>query len=119
MSAQTTLERPLPQNLDSERSILGAILLDNESLNTAVEKLKPEDFFSDQHRRVFQQMIELAETQQVIDLVTLSEQLRRKGELEASGGVAYLAQLVDGVPRVSHLEHYTKIVKEKSLLRHL
>ena len=50
---ETTLERPLPQNLDAERSVLGAILLDNHALNTAIEKLKPEDFFSDQHRRIF------------------------------------------------------------------
>ena len=114
-----TLERPVPQNIDAERSVLGAILLDNHALNTAIEKLKPEDFFLDQHRRIFVQMIQLGEAQQAIDLVTLSEQLQRKGELEASGGAAYLAQLIDGVPRVSHLEHYARIVKEKSLLRGL
>ena len=114
-----TLERPLPQNVDAERSVLGAILLDNHALNTAVEKLKPEDFFLDQHRRIFVQMIVLGEAQQAIDLVTLSEQLHRKGELESAGGAAYLAQLVDGVPRISHLEHYARIVKEKSLLRGL
>ena len=117
--AEATLERPLPQNLDAERSVLGAILLDNHALNTAIEKLKPEDFFSDQHRRIFNYMIQLGEAQQAIDLVTLSDQLRRKGELEAAGGAAYLAQLVDGVPRVSNLEHYARIIKEKSLLRSL
>ena len=98
--AEATLERPLPQNLEAERSVLGAILLDNHALNTAIEKLKPEDFFSDQHRRIFNYMIQLGEAQQPIDLVTLSDQLRRKGELEAAGGAAYLSQLVDGVPRV-------------------
>ncbi len=113
------LERPLPQNLDAERSVLGAILLDNHTLNTAVEKLKPEDFFLDQHRRVYQQMIALAESQQAIDLVTLSDELHRRGELEAAGGAAYLAQLVDGVPRVANVEHYARIVKEKALLRGL
>ena len=119
MAQQTTLERPLPQNLDAERSVLGAILLDNHSLNTAVEKLKPEDFFLDQHQRIFVQMIELGESQQAIDLVTLSDKLHRKGQLEAAGGSPYLAQLVDGVPRVGHMEHYARIIKEKSLLRHL
>jgi replicative DNA helicase len=119
MAAQITLERPMPQNLDAERSVLGAILLDNHSLNAAVEKLKPEDFFLDQHQRIFLQMIELGESQQAIDLVTLSDKLHRKGQLEASGGAAYLAQLVDGVPRVGHMEHYARIIKEKSLLRHL
>jgi replicative DNA helicase len=113
------LERPLPQNLDAERSVLGAILLDNHTLNTAVEKLKPEDFFLDQHRRVYQQMIALAESQQAIDLVTLTDGLHRRGELEAAGGAAYLAQLVDGVPRVANVEHYARIVKEKALLRGL
>ena len=117
--AEATLERPLPQNLEAERSVLGAILLDNHALNTAIEKLKPEDFFSDQHRRIFNYMIQLGEAQQAIDLVTLSDQLRRKGELEAAGGAAYLSQLVDGVPRVSNLEHYARIIKEKSLLRSL
>src|ERR1700693_5375207 len=111
MPSETSLERPLPQNVEAERSVLGAVLLDNHALNAAIEKLKPEDFFLDQHRRIFVQMIELGESQQVIDLVTLSEQLHRKGELEASGGSAYLAQLVDGVPHISHLEHYARIVK--------
>src|SRR5712692_8567187 len=112
-------ERPLPHNLEAERSVLGAILLGDHALNVAAEKLKPEDFFLDQHRRVFLQMITLGETQQAIDLVTLSEQLHRHGELEASGGAAYLAQLVDGVPRLSNVDYYARIVKEKSLLRGL
>jgi replicative DNA helicase len=119
MANETTLERPLPQNLDAERSVLGAILIDNHALNTAVEKLKPEDFFQNQHQMIFAQMIELGESQRAIDLVTLSEQMHRKGQLEAAGGAAYIAQLMDGVPRVGHLEHYARIVKEKSLLRHL
>jgi replicative DNA helicase len=119
MPTETALERPLPQNVEAERSVLGAILLDNHALNLAIEKLKPEDFFLSQHQRIFIQMMALGEVQQAIDLVTLSEQLHRKGELESAGGAAYLAQLVDGVPRVSHLEHYARIVKEKSLLRGL
>ncbi len=119
MATQVTLERPLPHNLEAERSVLGAILLDNHTLNIVVEKLRPEDFFLDQHRRVFLQMMALGETQQAIDLVTLTDQLYRRGELEAAGGAAYLAQLVDGVPRVANVEHYARIVKEKALLRGL
>jgi replicative DNA helicase len=119
MSAQATLERPLPQNLDAERSILGAILLDNHALNAAIENLKPEDFFLEQHRRVFNQMIALGENQQAIDLVTLTESLHRVGELESSGGAPYLAALADGMPRVSNVEHYARIVREKALLRNL
>ena len=119
MATEIALERPLPHNLDAERSVLGAVLLDNHTLNAAVEKLKPEDFFLDQHRKVFDQMINLGETQQAIDLVTLTEALHRTGELEAAGGAAYLAQLVDGVPRIANVDHYARIVKEKAILRNL
>ena len=96
---------------------MGAILLDNLQLDTAVAKLKPEDFFQDGHRRIFHQMIELQEQRQAIDLVTLTERMQRIGELEGAGGAAYLASLVDGVPRISNVEHYARIIKEKSILR--
>src|ERR1700686_3017675 len=118
-TASTSLERPMPHNVEAERTILGAILLDNNAINPAIEKLKPEDFFHDHHRRIYQQMIVLGETQQAIDLVTLTDQLHRSGELESSGGPAYIAQLMDGVPHVTNVEHYARIVKEKSLLRGL
>jgi replicative DNA helicase len=119
MAVDTTLEKPLPSNLDAERSVLGAILLDNNALNAAIENLRAEDFFLDQHRRVFTQMIALGESQQAIDLVTLTEELHRRGDLEASGGAPYLASLADGMPKVSNIEHYARIVKEKALLRNL
>src|ERR1700680_3949334 len=119
MPVETTLERPLPNNLDAERSILGAILLDNNALNSAIESLKSEDFFLQQHRNVFNHMVALGEAQQAIDLVTLTEELHRHGELEASGGAPYLASLADGMPRVSNIEHYARIVKEKAILRNL
>ena len=119
MPVDTVLEKPLPNNLDAERSVLGAILLDNNALNPAIEHLRPEDFFLDQHRRVFTQMIALGEMQHAIDLVTLTEELHRRGDLEASGGAPYLASLADGMPRVSNVEHYARIVKEKAMLRNL
>ncbi len=119
MATQSVLERPLPYNLDAERSILGAVLLDNHVLDAAMEQLRPEDFFLDQHRRIFERMVGCREAGEVIDLVTLTEHLRRRGELEAAGGAAYLSQLVDGVPRVSNVEYYARIVKEKALLRNL
>src|SRR5712671_5623605 len=72
--SESILEKPLPNNLDAERSVLGAVILDNNALNAAIENLKPEDFFLDQHRRVFTQMIALGESQQAIDLVTLTEE---------------------------------------------
>ncbi len=99
MATDTTLERPLPHNLEAERSILGAILLDNHALNAAVEKLRADDFFLPQHRQIFERIIHLGETQQAIDSVTLMEDLSRGGKLEAAGGVAYLSQLADGLGR--------------------
>ncbi|MGH9791887.1 MAG: DnaB-like helicase N-terminal domain-containing protein, partial [Candidatus Acidiferrales bacterium] len=113
-------ERPLPNNLEAERSVLGAILLDNHALDRAIEKsLKPEDFFLDQHRRIFDRMIALSEANHAIDLVTLTDDLHRRNELEAAGGPSYISTLVDGVPAITNVEHYARIVKEKALLRSL
>jgi hypothetical protein len=109
----------MPQNVEAERSILGAILLDNNAINAAIEKVKPEDFFHDHHRKIYRQMIALAEAQKPIDLVTLTEQLQCSGELESVGGAAYVSELIDGVPHSTNVEHYARIVKEKSLLRGL
>lgn len=119
MAVDVTLERKLPHNPDAERSVLGAILLDNQAFHPAIEVLAAEDFFLDSHRRIFTRMIELSESSRPIDLITLHEELERAGELEAAGGPAYLGSLVDGVPRVTNVEHYARIVKEKALLRNL
>ncbi|HEV2206451.1 MAG TPA: replicative DNA helicase [Candidatus Acidoferrales bacterium] len=119
MATDTALERPLPHNLEAERSILGAVILDNHTLNAAVEKLRPEDFFLPQHRLIFNQMVQLAEKQQAIDTITLMEDLTRRNELEAAGGIAYLSQLTDGLPRLTNVDHYARIVKEKAVLRSL
>jgi replicative DNA helicase len=119
MATDTALERPLPQNLEAERSILGAVLLDNHALNAAVERLRADDFFLPQHRLIFERMVQIAEKQQAIDTVTLMEDLARNGQLEASGGIPYLSQLADGLPRVTNVDHYARIVKEKAVLRNL
>jgi replicative DNA helicase len=119
MSNDTSLERPLPHNLEAERSILGAVLLDNFALNAAIEKVRSDDFFLPQHRHIFERMVQLGEKQQAIDTVTLMEDLTRRGELEAAGGVAYISQLADGLPRVTNVDHYARIVKEKAVLRGL
>ena len=114
-----TPARTLPQNLEAERSVLGAILIDPEAFNAAAEILEPRDFFRDAHRRIFEKMAALSERGQVIDLVTLKDELARGGELDAVGGAGYIAALVDGVPRSTNVEHYARIVKEKSILRSL
>ncbi len=114
-----TLEKSLPNNTEAERMILGVILLDNAAINQAIERLKPDDFFLTSHRRIFEKMIHLYEQGRGIDPVTLQEELRRAGELDAIGGPAYIASLFDGVPRFSNIDNYTKIVKGKSTLRKL
>lgn len=120
-SRNIPLEKPLPQNTEAERSVLGAVLLDagipNPTLKAVAEILNSGDLFSDPHQRIYRAMLKLSEAKKPIDLVTLSEQLRATGELEAAGGAAYPAQLVDGIPRISNVQHYAHIVREKSILR--
>src|SRR5215470_5573913 len=111
-------DRTLPHNLEAERSVLGAILLHNDAFNLA-EVVDSEDFFRDAHRRIFDKMVKLAERSDAIDLVTLKEELGRSGELDEVGGPAYIAALVDGVPRSTNVEHYARIIKEKATLRNL
>ena len=82
----TFRRKALPANIEAERSILGAILLDNLSYNQAAEHLKPEDFLLDSHRRIYSRMVDLAESSRSIDLITLAEELDRKGEFETIGG---------------------------------
>jgi replicative DNA helicase len=112
-------ERGLPASIDAERSILGAILLDNHAYNEAAEKLRADDFALSAHQRVFARMAELIDLGRAVDIVTLSEELARRKEIEAIGGVAYLASLTEGLPRRLSIEEYVRIVKDKSLLRQL
>jgi replicative DNA helicase len=112
-------EKGLPSNVEAERSILGAILLDNAVCNQAIELLRRDDFFLDSHRRIFDKMITLTERLMPIDLITLSDELRRAGEFEQIGGATYIASLIDGVPRTDTIEPYAKLVKQKSMLRKL
>ena len=112
-------DKGLPSNIEAERSILGAILLDNAVCNQAIELLRREDFFLDSHRRIFDKMIALTERLMPIDLITLSDELRRLGEFEQIGGATYIASLIDGVPRTDTIEPYAKLVKQKSMLRKL
>jgi replicative DNA helicase len=114
-----TAERTLPHNLEAERSVLGAILVHNDAFNTAAQVIDGRDFYRDAHRRIFDRMVTLSERGAAIDFITLKEELSRGGELDEVGGPAYVASLVDGVPRATNVEYYAKIVKEKATLRNL
>ena len=116
---ELTLEAGLPANVDAEKTILGAILLDNAAHAEAAEVIKADDFSLDSHRRIFLRMSELMDTGRTVDIVTLANELARYKEVEAVGGVAYLASLTEGLPRRPVIEDYIRIVKDKSLLRRL
>jgi replicative DNA helicase len=113
------LPEALPHSDDAERSVLGAILVDNRLIHRAQELLRPDSFYAARHRRIFQAMEELAESGTAIDLVTLRQALERTGDLDGCGGVGYLASLVDGLPRSAHLDHYAIIVKEMATRREM
>jgi len=117
--ADISLEKTLPYNLEAERSVLGAVLLDDKAFLSVFESLKPEDFYEDNHRKIFGRMIHLLNVSRPIDLITLKEELQKANELETAGGAAYLAGLTDGLPRALNIEFYAAIVKEKSTLRRL
>ena len=119
MAETAAAERSLPHNLEAEKSVLGAVLIHNDAFNLAVELIDSRDFYRDAHRRIFDKMIALTERNEVIDFVTLKEELGRSGDLDDAGGPAYIAALVDGVPKSTNVEYYAKIVKEKSTLRNL
>src|SRR5271169_3865780 len=114
-----TIDAGPPANIDAEKTILGAILLDNAAHAEAAEKLESDDFSLDSHRRIFLRMSELIDSERAVDIVTLANELSRNKEVESVGGVAYLASLTEGLPRRPVIEEYIKIVKDKSLLRKL
>lgn len=108
-----------PQSLEAEQSVLGGVLIENESLNEVLQLLRPDDFYQENHRAIFQALIELNSRGEPADLVTVSEYLSRNGALEKLGGVAYISTLVDSVPTTANIASYAKIVKDKSILREL
>src|SRR5579872_4063063 len=116
---ENVLDRPLPQNADAERAVLGSILINNHAFYRVVSLVDTEDFFKDPHRAIFSTMRALAEQSREIDMLTLKEELGKRAQLEAVGGAAYISSLADGIPDVANVERYARIVKEKSLLRRL
>lgn len=108
-----------PQNLDAEKSLLGALLLDREAMNKVADIIKPEDFYQRGHQLICQAAFSLYEKHEPIDLLSLSNKLSEMGELENVGGLAYLTSLVNSVPTSAHIATYAKIVQRKKTLRDL
>jgi replicative DNA helicase len=116
---EAALDRLPPQNIEAEQSVLGAVLLENESISPVIEILAPDDFYREPHKKIFLAMRELYEKNEPIDLITLTDHLRRKDHLEEIGGASYLSSIVNQIPTSANIRYHSKIVKEKSILRNL
>jgi replicative DNA helicase len=113
------IDRLPPQSVEAEQSVLGAILIDRDTMIEIADFLKPEDFYRQAHGRIYAVMLDLSERREPIDIVTVSEALERTGDLEAVGGRAYLGTLSNSTPTAVHAAQYARIVERKSLLRNL
>jgi len=109
----------LPSSIQTEVTVLGAMLLDAVAITDATAKLRPEDFALDSHQRIYRIMVDLMALGHAVDLITVMDALTKRRELDAIGGAAYLAFLTEGIPRNPNIESYVRIVKDKSLLRQL
>jgi len=115
----TSIYKVPPQNMEAEQSVLGGILLENQSLNAVLEIMTGADFYSEGHRKIFDAIADLSDRGEPSDLITLSSLLKDRGQLDQVGGMVYLASLVDGVPSAANIAYYARIVKEKAILRSL
>jgi replicative DNA helicase len=113
------MDRGLPSSVQTEVTVLGAMLLDAVAITDATAKLRPEDFSLDSHQRVYRVIVDLLALGHAVDLITVMDALSKRRELDAIGGAAYLAFLTEGIPRNPNIESYVRIIKDKSLLRQL
>jgi len=114
------LSRPLPQNIEAEQAVLGAVLIESTVINQVLEILIPEDFYKEAHRKIFNSMIDLDRENKPIDLLTLFDHLKSNGNLlEEVGESSYLTYLTELVPTTENVNYYAKLVKEKSIIRKL
>ena len=117
--ADPIMDRVPPHNHEAEQAVIGAIFLDSSTLITASEILRPDDFYRSAHQKIFETFTRLSDQGKGIDVVTVTEELSSKKELENVGGVAYIMELANAVPTAANVGHYAKIVEEKALLRRL
>ena len=108
-----------PQFLEGERAILGGLLIDNDALSKVAATLAADDFYREAHRHVFNTILDLFNKNEPVDWITLTASLKKAGLLESVGGTAFLTELIDAVPSAANILHYTKVVKEKAVLRQL
>jgi len=108
-----------PQGTEAEKALLGSLMMDKEGIIKIIDLIKPEDFYKGNHGKIYQAMLDIFEKNEPIDLLTLTQRLKEKGELEEIGGASYLSEILSSVPTPSHIMYYAKIVREKKVRRSL
>ncbi len=119
MSVDLPLHKLPPSNIEAEQSVLGAILLENNAIDRTIEFIVADDFYKEAHRRIYTAMLDLNESGEPIDVITLPAILKSREELDRVGGVSYIAALVNAIPNAANIRHHCKIVREKAILRNL
>ena len=117
--ATKSIQKLPPQNIEAERSLLGSVLISQDAFFKIVDIIKPDDFYDPAHKLIFGAILKLTEEQKPVDLVSLTNMLSERGELEAVGGNSYIADLTGAVATASHAKHYAEIIAEKSIRRRL
>ncbi|MBN1353865.1 MAG: replicative DNA helicase [Candidatus Omnitrophica bacterium] len=117
--AKEVVEKVPPQNTEAEIAVLGSMLLDKEAIGRAIEFLDASSFYKNSHAKIFLTIINLYDKDKAVDIVTLTEELRKDGTLEEVGGHVYIASIAASIPTSANINHYAKIVREKAVLRHL
>lgn len=108
-----------PQSLEAEESVLGSVLLDNQSINVCLERIRAEDFYKASHQTIFEAMATLSDKREPIDIITLGQQLRSMGQLENVGGAQTLSYLASAVPNAANVGYYARVIKEMAIRRRL
>ena len=113
------LKKTPPHSQEAEKTVLGGILVNNKNLNVVLSIISIEDFYKEGNRKILEKIAQLVDRGLPVDLLSLSEELKKSGDLDEIGGASYLSSLMDGVPRSLNVEYYAHIIKEKALLRRL
>ena len=119
MAGEIAMDKIPPQNLEAEMAVLGSMLLDEEAISVSCETLSQDYFYKESHRKIFQAILDLYNSNKAVDLITLTNELKKSGILDEIGGASYLTALANSVPTSANITHYANIVKEKGILRTL
>lgn len=113
------LDRIPPQNVEAEQSVLGAMLIEREAISRVSEFLRPEDFYREAHRLIYNAIVDLYNKNEAADLITITEQLKKADKLELVGGISYISSLANSIPTAANVIYHARIIEEKALLRQL